>query len=367
MEDNLKSHEDTIQNKSIEPIENQENSQQNNESSNAYNEEKDREEQNESQNEKEQNKEASNDMNNSLSKDKEKEKEHINSTSNNEKGKRHRRGKNETSGERNYKCPDCEKCYLSGPALVIHRKTKHGYNTETEKKSRGRPKKSEQQENSYQNAQLKYNNFLNDTKRKKKSEEGEDKEINLNLIKDNLNNIFRQCKNYIFSNINDVKDYPFYQLIIDNWDKNKNDYGFPNQCYSDNTNKAENDQISNTYNSPPLDPIFFLYLKEFSTKTNNNYFWFINKFIVLFRECINSLKKQNVKEEFKNDNKTEYSQLFSAEAIPESCNDFFLEFMQPKNYFGLDENELIELTQNFCFWLYRNQYTHSYLTLLDNK
>ena len=34
---------------------------------------------------------------------------------NTEKGKRHRRGKNEIS-ERNYRCPDCDKCYLSGPA-----------------------------------------------------------------------------------------------------------------------------------------------------------------------------------------------------------------------------------------------------------
>ena len=363
MEDNLKHQEDTIQNKPIEPIENQENSQQNNESSNLNNDERDREDQNESQNEKEQNKETSNDLNNSTNK--EKEKENMNSTSNNEKGKRHRRGKNETSGERNYKCPDCDKCYLSGPALVIHRKTKHGYNTETEKKSRGRPKKAEQQENSYHNAQIKYNTFLNDERRKKKPDEGDEKEINLDLIKDNLNNIFRQCKNYIFSNINDVEDYPFYQLVIDNWDKNN--YEFPSQCLSDNTNKSDSDQTGNKYNSPPLDPIFFMYLKEFSTKTNNNYFWFINKFIVLFRECINSLKKQNVKEEFKKGNQTEYSQLFSAEAIPESCNDFFLEFMQPKNYFGLDENELIELTQNFCFWLYKKQYTHSYLTLLDNK
>lgn len=31
-----------------------------------------------------------------------------------------------------------------------------------------------------------------------KPDEGDEKEINLDLIKDNLNNIFRQCKNYIF-------------------------------------------------------------------------------------------------------------------------------------------------------------------------
>jgi len=99
-------------------------------------------------------------------------------------------------------------------------------------------------------------------------------------------------------------------LVINNW--NKNNYKFPSKCLSDNTNDRESDPFHNKYNSPPLDPIFFMYLKEFSTKTNNNYFWFINKFIVLFREYINSLKKQNVKEEFKTEKQTEYSQLFSA-------------------------------------------------------
>ena len=83
-----------------------------------------------------------------------KDTENLNSISNNEKNKRHRRGKNETSGQRTYKCPDCDKSYLSGPALVIHRKNKHDFNTEAEKKSRGRPKKEELQENAYQDTSI---------------------------------------------------------------------------------------------------------------------------------------------------------------------------------------------------------------------
>ena len=47
--------------------------------------------------------------------------ENTNSITNNEKEKRTRRGKSETT-ERIFKCPDCEKSYLSGPALIIHRK-----------------------------------------------------------------------------------------------------------------------------------------------------------------------------------------------------------------------------------------------------
>ena len=59
-----------------------------------------------------------------------------NSTQNNEKAKRHRRGKLDTANERTFKCPDCEKSYLSDPALVVHRKTKHGYVAEGEKRGR---------------------------------------------------------------------------------------------------------------------------------------------------------------------------------------------------------------------------------------
>lgn len=288
-------------------------------------------------------------------------KENLNSLSNNnnnEKGKSHRRGKNETSGERNFKCPDCDKCYLSGPALVIHRKNKHGYNTENEKKSRGRPKKEEQQEATYQNAQVKFNEFLHFDTRKKKEDNNET--INLEVMKENMNNIFRQCNN-LFNNINGIDNYPFYKLIINNWDKTQ--YDFPSECFSENV-RNENSNNLNKTNSPPLEQIFFLYLKELSTKTNKEYFWFVNKFIVLLREFINSFKKEQVREELKTENEKEYSQLFSADGIPESCNDFFLEFMQPNQYYGLNENELIELAQHFCFWLYYNKYTHSYLTLL---
>ncbi len=158
MEDNTKPKDDSNLNNPQE----KENVQKSDECLNVQKEE---EEQNESQKEKE----KENELNKETPKDLENKsvKENLNSTSNNEKNKRHRRGKNETSAERTYKCPDCEKCYLSGPALIIHRKTKHGYNTETEKKYRGRPKKEELQENVYQSTRVKYNNFLNNSTRKK--------------------------------------------------------------------------------------------------------------------------------------------------------------------------------------------------------
>lgn len=54
--------------------------------------------------------------------------------------KRKRRSKNESEG-RSFVC-ECGKSYLSQPALTNHRKTKHDFDKNTEKRGRGRPKKN---------------------------------------------------------------------------------------------------------------------------------------------------------------------------------------------------------------------------------
>ena len=108
-----------------------------------------------------------------------------------------------------------------------------------------------------------------------------------------------------------------------------------------------------------------MYLKEFAGKTNKDYFWFMIKFAVLFRECIKKKKKNFVKNE-KNEEKNKfYTQVYNAETVPEICNDFFVEFMEPHDFFGMLKDELIELIQHFCYWLYSKQYTQSHLTLLE--
>ena len=89
------------------------------------------------------------------------------------------------------------------------------------------------------------------------------------------------------------------------------------------------------------------------------------KFVVLFRECINTLRQKYVRKEEQSLNKTLYTQIYNAETVPEICNDFFVEFMDPFNYFELNKDELIELIQHFCYWLFSHQYTQLHLTLLD--
>ena len=290
----------------------------------------------------------------------------IYQNNNGEITKRHRRRKDEIT-DRNFQCPDCDKCYLSGPALTTHRKTKHGYeiNYTGEKKIRGRPKKEDIPQNPTFVAQNKYNSFFKNEMRKPPSLDQtiNDKTITLEIIKNNLCDIFRQCHKQLFVKYNNVENYPFYKLIIENWEKE-----IPNieqECFYDDNQKNNNGELKKI-KSPCIDGLFYLYLREFSKKTNKDYFWFIIKFVVLFRECINQKKEKFVKEEMMTEKKRNYSQIYNAEAIPEMCNDFYIEFMEPNEFYGLNQSELIELIQHFCYWLYCNQYTQSHLTLLQN-
>ena len=122
--------------------------------------------------------------------------------------KRHRRRKDEIT-DRNFQCPDCDKCYLSGPALTTHRKTKHGYeiNNIYEKKFRGRPRKEDVPQNPTLVAQNKYNSFFKNEMRKPPSLDQtiNDKTITLEIIKNNLSDIFRQCHKQLFDKYNNVE------------------------------------------------------------------------------------------------------------------------------------------------------------------
>jgi hypothetical protein len=101
------------------------------------------------------------------------------------------------------------------------------------------------------------------------------------------------------------------------------------------------------------DEIFAKYIAEVFTQTNREYFLFVTKFVILFRECINKYRGED------------YTKTNTAENVPDLCNEFITEFMEQNDYFGLDTNELIEIIQQFCYWLYENKHTTSRLTLLS--
>lgn len=159
---------------------------------------------------------------------------------------------------------------------------------------------------------------------------------------------FKLYKDKLYSQMDNMTQHPFYLVL----------------CQSFN---SENEQSPNNSDDPKYstcDEQFAQYLKEVSNKTNKGYYCFIMKFVTLFRECINNVKKGAVDVTKITNDKSEYSQLYAAENAPDLCNDFIVEFMEPNDYYGLDTNELIEAIQHLCYWLYMNNYTTSRLSLL---
>lgn len=277
-----------------------------------------------------------------------------------EQQKRHRR-KKDSEDERNFKCPECDKCYFSASSMMTHRKLKHGYALNGMIKSRGRPRKDASNNMNMNNPQNKDNNsgieklkrnfdnfFLSQLRcpaspDPEHESDNNNNELNKEVVKNNFSLMFKQMKkleNTVFKeDLAAIEDYKFYKFVLENWDNNE----------------EEQELIKKFSNC--LDGQFFLYLKIFSKKTNKDYFWFMLKFIVLFREFIN--------QKFANaETKEEHTETHGAEDVPDMCNDFYIDFMEPNKFFGLNNNELIEIIQHYCFWIYSNSFTDRMLTLL---
>lgn len=123
-------------------------------------------------------------------------------------------------------------------------------------------------------------------------------------------------------------------------------------------------------NEKNCDEIFYEYLVYCKNNANKTYFILILKFVALFRECLNNSRQKEVESNQQNGGvpflKSEYSSMANAETVPELCNEFVTEFLENNHYFGIelesDRNEIIELIQHLCTWLYLNGYTQSRLS-----
>lgn len=240
--------------------------------------------------------------------------------SNNENNKRKRRSKNDQDG-RTAKCVHCDKTYLSDIALNNHIKTKHAHLVEIIARGRGRPRKNLNESTSEVVAfEVKYRDFFENINRKRDNEEDFDL---MKAAKEDFDNIYTKYNDILFKNVKSVDEFPLFGTI-----KEKT-----------------------------CDLAFWKYIEFAHSKASRDYFDFVFKFIVLFRECIN-LKRE--KED------SHYSENQTAEIIPDSCNDFVSDFMEKQDYFGLEINELIEIIQHFCHWLWENGHTTSRLSLINN-
>ena len=84
------------------------------------------------------------------------------------------------------------------------------------------------------------------------------------------------------------------------------------------------------------------------------------------RECYDLSKNKDLKE---GEEKKAVTDSYSPEGLPDLCNEFYGEFLEPNNFFGLNEenekNEIIEIIQHFCIWLFKCEYTKSKLSLAN--
>ena len=269
------------------------------------------------------------------------------------KTKRHRRGKS-ISDLRDFKCPECLRTYLSASALKNHRRMKHNFGIENEKKGRGRPKKEFFEEEYMNQMKKEYDKFLEERKKKNKVK------IDFYLIKGVFEQIFNEHKKDLFGSIENIEKNTFFALFKDNWEKDSTN--LDKQSYSSMINCTPAVAI---VNKPPIDCIFFQYLKYVSNIIKEDYVVFILKFLIIFRQYINIEKKRSINDEYITENKKEYTQLYDSAVIPDFFNDFLVDFMENRNYFLLDKDEIIKFIEYFCFWLFLEGYTESHLTKVD--
>ena len=244
--------------------------------------------------------------------------------------------KKKLDNHRIYKCKDCDKSYLSYPALFTHRKQKHNINSINGGK-RGRPKKinviNKIEKIKYNPLNVSF--FLKDERTGNVQNENDFKfSINFafnSLYNDDKKDIIIKLKKMKF--YTDLNSHPFLKMFLnDNHDVNI---------------KIEDDELA-------IDYVFIDYLNKMSLYCNKEYYGKLILFVLLFREFIN-LKKSD-----KNEN---YSNNHNAEDVPDLSNEFINDFLEPENkYFDFDKEESINLTQNICNWMYENNFTSTELS-----
>ena len=246
----------------------------------------------------------------------------------------HRRAKCEQR-KRIFSC-HCGKSFLSQIALNNHIKTKHTEGTEL--RGRGRPRKYPSKEKIDFEAN-KYDNFFDLENRK--PEEGKEIDIN-SLVQEVFQSIYKtKASEKLFSKPNNYQENPILNNLV-----------------------LQSPLVNRPNNEKTCDEAFYEYLFTFKSKTNQKYFTLMLKFILLFRECYDISKNKEIKKE----ERKAVTNSINAEGLPDLCNEFYGEFMDSNGFFGMDDdkNEIIEIIQHFCIWLFKNGFTKSKLTVSHN-
>ena len=187
----------------------------------------------------------------------------------------------------------------------------------------------------------KYSNFFSQPKRK--AEEGKNLDNDMpNLVQKVFDDLYKSnFKDKLFSSPKSVEEEPILNSLL---------------------KKAELDD-KNPKSGKKCNEVFYEYLKTFKDMVNDKYFILITKFVLLFRECFDLNKNKDKTEE----ERVNLVGTLTPEGLPDLCNEFYGEFLINNEFFGIDDKddreEIIELIQHFCIWLFKNEYTKSKLSL----
>ena len=235
---------------------------------------------------------------------------------------------------------ECGRSYLSKMALYTHQRIKHPNTSGASLiRPRGRPKKDGSSPNDKNDFETtKYDSFFTKNNRIKDEKEVLDLD---EISKEVFKNLYEGEHKEGLTSVKDIKEIE----ILDKLSKNT--------PFEPNANIVEGKKET-------CDNVCYQYLYEFKEQTNKKYFTLLLKFILLFRECFNSITNpQNFTE---NNDSTK----MPPDGMPEISNTFYTEFMDKNDFFGIieeEKEEIIEIIQHFCTWLLKNNYTKSKLSL----
>ena len=185
--------------------------------------------------------------------------------------------------------------------------------------------------------------------------EDKPKEINNNNNNNNNNNsvdnTIQKTNNEAIENNKDSEEYDI-ENVINILKKNNNLFSIK---IDDNFSQQK---------LKTMDECFMAYLDYSIKLANTEYYQFICKFVLLFREFINTFKKGN-NNTTANSNLVPFTINNTSDCVPEYCNDFMIDYIEANDNFGLDFDELIDLVQHYCCWLYENGLTMSIISLIS--
>lgn len=315
------------------------------------------------------------------------------------KGKR--RSKNETKG-RDYKCTECEKTYLSYPALYTHIKTKHkncGDIPITSVRGRGRPRKGTSKESRADSGSIFY--FHTEERKggptavihgfkeafdlvfaKSKKYRGYDEhKLYVELYKRHIENV-RTC-NYsrehagltVFgarpAGLPEAVYEPKSEEHSASRPSEPREHEGSEEQVVDEKTREENQRKKKM---KKCDEIFAEYLDLIAKDVKKECYANVLKFVLIYRECMNQYgdkiqKEKNGGESNPQETRGEESKCYclthDAEHVPEASNELITIYLDTVNT-SFGDMEPVDLTLNFCGWLFNGGYTCSKLSLMND-